>query len=202
MPEPKKNHIRLVSVMEGRSPVPRTRVVPCVPDLKLVTVAGDAKKVGGGNRLTQNSCLNLQYALSLDDPYTVILININRKDVHWFLDLLQSITPKLIIDARSVARLDVLCGTRANAFKVFKSRSVEYVDLFGQLGITTYQSDDAQPDHWCNKIGEVVPNISTIFGPVLVVFDKQDLLESSVEMIASEFRKLFKHEISLSVKSE
>lgn len=203
MLEPKKTHIRLVSVTESRSLVPKTNVTSGIPNLKLVTVADNARGVDGGNKSTQNSGLkSQQFAFDFDDPYTVILININRKSIHWFLDFLQSITPKFIIDARSVARLDVLCGTRANAFKVFKSRSVEYVNLFGRLGITTYQADDAQPDHWCNRIGEVVPNISTIFGPVIVVFDKQGLLESSVEIIASEFRKLFKHEISLSVKSE
>lgn len=202
MPEPRKPHIRLVSVTESHSPAIKAKEFSVIPDLKLVSVTDDAGGIGGGNQSTQNSCLRFQQLTlpSFDDSYKVILININRKDIHWFLGLLQSITPNLIIDVRSVARLDVLCGSRANAFKVFKSRKVEYVDLFGLLGITTYQADDAQPDHWCNRISEVVPNISTIPGPVLVVFDNQDLLESSASIISSEFRKLFKHEILLSVK--
>ncbi|MBF0462604.1 MAG: hypothetical protein HQL87_14570 [Magnetococcales bacterium] len=200
MSEHKVPHIRLVPRAGFQSSF--TKSASIVPELQIVTVSSVTEEVGGDKPSAQiDQRKPQQLSLPFDDRYSVALINVNRKDIHWFLDLLRSMAPELIIDTRSVARLDVLCGTRENAFRVFEAHSVEYIDLFGRLGITTYQADNAQPDYWCSKIVDIIPNIPKVSRPVLVVFDNQELLNSSVYSISSEFRKLFKHEISLSIKS-
>ena len=142
-----------------------------------------------------------QLALPYRDPSVAVFADVKDIEVGGFAELLSSLSPKWIIDARTTPRLDMLGGSRSNAFKLFDSNDAEYVDLFGQLGLATCRSADANPASWAVVVGEIIRSSGKPFGPFLILFDNTELLKAAADALPSSLHSTLGRAISCSVMS-
>jgi hypothetical protein len=177
MDERKASHLRLVSTRDAASG----------PD----KASSDAR--GGVRRHAE------QLALPYLDPFTIVFANVQSIDQATFANIMASLRPKWIIDARVTPRMDILAGTRSNAFKIFGSYGVEYVDLFGQLGLGTYRSADVNPNLWIDTVGEMIATSRKPMGPYLALFDNDNLMSASKIPFVTTLNKSLGQETSLAL---
>ncbi|MHB1122561.1 MAG: hypothetical protein ACYC0T_07535 [Ramlibacter sp.] len=58
--------------------------------------------------------------------------------------LADALSVSLILDMRTAPRLDIVAPTRLQAFNYFESRSIQYRDVLGRVGVNSYTSLDLQ----------------------------------------------------------
>ncbi|MBS0251607.1 MAG: hypothetical protein JSR78_11160 [Proteobacteria bacterium] len=144
-----------------------------------------------------------QLALPYLDSFTVVLAHVESlSHLKKFSAALDWIGPKWIIDVRSTPRLDVLGGSRSHAFHMFEMRRINYVDLFGQLGIGSDRSYKARPSAWMELFGQIVKESAAPNGPFLLLFDNDDLLSSARASLPSKLQSIFHHSISVTEMAE
>lgn len=140
-----------------------------------------------------------QLPLPYLDPYTVVLLDVEKFDVHAFGHLLESLRPKWIVDTRTAPRLDTLAGTRSFAFQLFEHYGATYVDLFGALGLATYRHSRANPASWGKGLGELFKNSTSPSGPYVLLFDNEDLMGASAKLLGPEIKSGLNKAVSVSL---
>ena len=141
-------------------------------------------------------------AQQLSFPYperaAILLVDADKIDRAAFLDLVKHVTPGWIIDVRAVPRLDTLAGSRANAFELFRQSNAEYVDLFGRLGIKSYDEADANPVFWSTAVTNILEQ-SPQRGPYLFLFDNVALILASGRILENALKPIAGKEPKISV---
>ncbi|WP_374652216.1 hypothetical protein [Dongia sp.] len=139
-----------------------------------------------------------QLALPYHDAFSVLLLDVRRLNFGRFVDVLNSTRPNWIIDVRVTPRMDLLAGNRQHALKIFSSHNAEYVDLFGKLGLHSYQSAEANPALWSKTIGEIVLNSRRPSGPFIVLFDDDKQFEFAKKIVPHSFGSIFQKPVFVS----
>lgn len=94
-----------------------------------------------------------------------------------FLNFCKSIHPELIVDLRVAPRLDFVRPMRKQAFELFEICDIEYRDLLGRLGATTYDLTQL-------RFEEVVAAVNSLHisrvgvRPTIVLFDDATFAQS------------------------
>ncbi|MFN3828331.1 MAG: hypothetical protein ACK4NR_11995 [Micavibrio sp.] len=140
-----------------------------------------------------------QLALPYLDPFTLLLVNVEGMQVDNFSNLLQSFEPRWVIDARATPRMDVLGGTRSYAFNLFQTYNVQYVDLFGHLGLSTYRTVESNPIFFGDVISETFKKFKAVTGPFVMLFDNLDLMEQSRNVLPTPLTNFLGRDVSLTI---
>lgn len=143
-----------------------------------------------------------QLSLPYPDPFTVLIAHVENLKPENFLRIVGTLRPRWIIDARIAPRMDVVAGSRSYAFSLFHSHQIEYVDLFGKLGLSTSRSVEINPALWVEKVGHLIKSSRHPVGPFLVLFDRWDLFNAAKLPFATEFGAALGRPISLAVLDE
>lgn len=128
-----------------------------------------------------------QLSLPYPVPHAVVLLNVENISRTTFLSLVEKTSPRWIIDARAVPRLDTLAGTRSYAFQLFQKLKADYVDLFGRLKITNYRTAEANPAFWSNAVVDLLKE-SPHLGPYLFLFDDSLMLRAAGEIFPESLK--------------
>ena len=87
---------------------------------------------------------------------------------------LRRCVPQWVIDIRTVPRFDRIAASRNEAFALFEGLGATYVDLFGRLGITSYDSMESNPNNWGRAVVDLLEN-SDRLGPYVFLLDNEKL---------------------------
>lgn len=105
---------------------------------------------------------------------TILLLAVAGMDGETFMKVLERLRPRWVIDTRTVPRFDILAASRPAAFKLFERLGATYVDLFGRLGIKSYDSEESNPAIWGEGLIEILKK-SERKGPYVVLLDNERL---------------------------
>ena len=100
-----------------------------------------------------------------------------------FLNLCKAMHPDLIVDLRVAPRLDFVRPLRKQAFELFDVCDIEYRDLLGRMGATTY--DLSQP-----RFEEIVAAVNSLHSsqdserPTIALFDNATFAQSCATRLA------------------
>ena len=100
-----------------------------------------------------------------------------------FLNLCKAMHPDLIVDLRVAPRLDFVRPLRKQAFELFDVCDIEYRDLLGRMGATTY--DLSQP-----RFEEIVAAVNSVHStqdserPTIALFDNATFAQSCATRLA------------------
>lgn len=94
--------------------------------------------------------------------------------------------------------MDVLGGARSHVFSVFQKYDINYVDLLGQLGITSEQDDEAKPSRWGKKVAKVVEESKKPGSAVLLLFDNLELLNTSAQALPRALQSAMNRPVAIS----
>jgi len=122
---------------------------------------------------------SIQLGLPYERAHTVVFVDAMRASSEQFYELLGLLKPQWIIDARSMPRFDILLGSRQYAFSTFAELSATYVDLFGELQISTTRVADVNPRLWSGKLSERIKRAQSSDGPYLFIFDDSSLMDAA-----------------------
>lgn len=97
--------------------------------------------------LSFNSSISASINESIDndhspliDPHFVVLMQESEvSNAGDFVRFLDSFRPQAILDLRLSPRLDFVEGSRTRTFRTFDRLSVQYIDVFGRLGVFSRQ---------------------------------------------------------------
>ena len=115
--------------------------------------------------------------LVADDKFLFVVFVENFHFHDDFLNFCKALHPDLIVDLRVAPRLDFVRPMRKQAFELFDACGIEYRDLLGRLGTTTY--DLPQP-----HFEEIVAAVDSLHssqdseGPTIVLFDDATFAQS------------------------
>jgi hypothetical protein len=138
-----------------------------------------------------------QLDLPLYDAFHILLWDIGKVDRDSFLSVLQDFRPEWVVDVRIAPRFDRLAGGRHFAFNALENLGIRYVDLFGVLGLKTYQDVDINPSCWSRELANKVAQ-THCSGPYLFLFDNRQLLDAAGVPILESFKKVISDSVSLS----
>jgi hypothetical protein len=142
----------------------------------------------------------IQLTLPLPDASVVLFVHENAlSKPNTFHRLLDSVHPHWIFDARVTPRWDILSGTRLQAFKRFSELGAEYVDLFGRIGISSYQSAGANPALWCHSVFDIISEARSPEGPFVFVFDNNDLINVAIGLIPAVVKEAIKAKTEMKI---
>lgn len=102
--------------------------------------------------------------------------------------LLDTIKPRWLFDIRITPRFDFL-SNRATAFRKFSDMNLEYVDIFGSIGVNSYDTKESTPEVWGSLITSTLTIENTSIKPCIFLFDNEMILRRSER----EFQRLFKN---------
>lgn len=167
-----------------------------VPYLRLVESPDEAVDVSKVMRkkykLTKGA---EQLALPYLDPYTIVLANVAEISPGQFANMITGISPKWVIDTRIAPRFDQIARSRQHAFFLFHSLDANYIDLFGQLGLPSYQTANANPEFWgqaiFSMIKDALVNTSKPAGPFMFMFERTELIDAAKLALSEHFRQVF-----------
>lgn len=115
--------------------------------------------------------------LVADDKFLFVVIVESFQFQDDFLNFCKAMHPDLIVDLRVAPRLDFVRPMRKQAFEFFDACGIEYRDLLGRLGATTY--DLPQP-----RFEEIVAAVDSLHSsqdserPTIVLFDDATFAQS------------------------
>lgn len=132
-----------------------------------------------------------QLSLPYLEPSTIVLANVDDVGTSQFIDILASIMPKWIVDARVSPRFDTIAGTRTHAFRMFQRVNANYFDLFGQLGLASYRTANANPEFWGEVMFRMIRASNTPHGPFLILLESTELIEASKATLTAKFNSVF-----------
>lgn len=105
-----------------------------------------------------------------------------------FHAFLQEVAPKVLFDARVVPRLDLLAGSRQQAFQWFSESGCCYVDLFGRLNVASRHSVSVNPAMWIDACIDFLKSKKNRGGPYVFIFDDGEILNAAEEMVTKALR--------------
>ncbi len=114
---------------------------------------------------------------SLIDSDFFILIN--ESDVSKngeFVRFINMYRPKLILDLRISPRLDFVAGSRQKTFQMFDRYSIQYVDVFGRLGVYSREEFFSLKNTDSDFLPSSVIDDEGGFGPIVFLFDDKNIL--------------------------
>lgn len=113
--------------------------------------------------------------------------------------LLDTIKPHWLFDIRITPRFDFLAN-RATAFRRFSDMNLEYVDIFGSIGVNSYDTKESTPEIWGDIITSKLATEKVSIKPCIFLFDNEMILKRSERVFLNLFRsnpKLSKFKIKL-----
>ena len=137
----------------------------------------------------------IQLELSLPDDKSAVMIDAQATSQHAFHAFLQQVAPELVFDARVVPRLDLLAGSRQQAFQWFSESGSCYVDLFGRLNVASRHSVSVNPAIWTDACIDFLKSKRNRGGPYVFIFDDSEILNAAEEMVTQALRDHTKSEI-------
>lgn len=136
-----------------------------------------------------------QLELSLPDDQSVIMITAQAVSPRAFYTFLDEVAPKLLFDARVVPRLDLLAGSRQQAFQWFSEHGCCYVDLFGRLSVVSRHSASVNPAIWTEACIDLLKSKRNRCGPYVFIFDDDEVLAAAEEVVTNALRAHTKNDI-------
>jgi hypothetical protein len=104
-----------------------------------------------------------------------------------FLNFCSSEIPDILIDLRVAPRLDFVRPARNQAFELFELFGIEYRDVLGRLGATSYDMPQIDFERVINAI-ESLDATHDQQRPILVLFDNATFAQSCIAKLANDFQ--------------
>lgn len=108
-----------------------------------------------------------------------------------FNALVGKYNPKVFFDLRIAPRLDFVAPSRVVAFKIFSELKLSYVDVFGALGVNSYNAMQASPEMWSELVGESLLSLRSRNMTSMFVFDDIDILNRANFILPSFLKRTF-----------
>jgi hypothetical protein len=123
------------------------------------------------------------------DPELLIFADVSRASAQRFTGLLREVAPAFVIDVRAVPRFDFAGMDRQTAFAIFQSYRSQYVDLAARLGIESRRDARWNPVFLKDSVSIVLQAVDAKrLGPIVLLFDDEALLRTSLDMLPSDLR--------------
>ncbi|WHZ13631.1 MAG: hypothetical protein OJF52_000464 [Nitrospira sp.] len=157
--------------------------------LHLKLVSGKTTGASSSDSSSEEEIQSTLFPMAI--PSQMVFINTARLiRANSFIDLLEEVTPKSVIDLRPVPRFD-FCGlNRTTAFDLFERYALNYVDVTGLQGITSKHHEGLKPEtmvHFLKDILEAVGKPSE--GPLVFLFDNDELMFLAAEIFPGEIKQ-------------
>jgi len=139
--------------------------------------------------------INIEEAIQLPLPFCaprdlIFVLTSSFRGSDIFCRFATAIMASTIIDLRIAPRLDFVRPTRAQAFSFFEASNIDYKDMFGRSGISSYfEEDSAYKTLWRSIVSEIETSSSSAAPAIVLVDDASFLLRSS-EALGSAFAVL------------
>ena len=140
-----------------------------------------------------------QLTLSFSSPDTLMALDASQVSREVLLDMLSQTPPAWLFDLRNSPRLDRIAGNRAQAFALFSSKGVQYVDVFGITGTSSRTTLDRNPISWLPIVHTRLLASDRKRGPFLALFETRNELLNAAPYLADVIAGAVGRKIDLSV---
>lgn len=157
----------------------------------LTLISGGAENFSKGTREKKD---HVSEQLSLFDDYTNSIVFSLEKNIlrgQEFIKVVDKYNPKVFFDLRIAPRLDFVASSRVNAFKVFRDLDISYFDIFGSVGVNSYDVIHAAPEFWGGVIVECLLSVRSKNLNCIFLFDNADILNRSQFVVPSILKNAF-----------
>lgn len=120
-----------------------------------------------------------QLNLFLNDEYHLVLIQEASINIDTFTDFLIEIKPRWIFDARPSPRLDILAGSRKEAFELFSEIDTNYISLYTRLKESIELSNEGSP-WWIEPLATHFNKLGSFIGPSIFIADDNQIYDETV----------------------
>lgn len=138
-----------------------------------------------------------QLSLPLPEPDIIFILNVSEIRFNQFDYALHQIKPKWIFDIRTAPRLDKIAGSRNSAFRAFDRLNLNYLDVFGILGINDQRAASSNPAFWMPWLTEVLISSHEAHGPYFALLDSEPLIEAFSSQVRDVMPSKIGKEITL-----
>ncbi len=141
---------------------------------------------------------NRQLSLPFPAPDIVVILDVAEFEFSSFRRALSHLKPKWLFDIRAAPRLDRIAGGRIHAFREFERIGIQYIDIFGLLGISNYKNAASNPVFWTPIVEEFLRGSESMAGPYMALLDDATLINTVSKCFASSISHVTGRDVSLS----
>jgi hypothetical protein len=163
---------------------------PEVPWLRLVYDARWTSSV----KVRRPEQMSLPYAQS----DIILLLNTKKMRSQSFLFALGSVRPHWVFDLRYNPRLDVLAGSRLEAFRHFDDLDVHYIDVFGLMDSDERKQHVRRKRRFVTILRHYLSRVADNNGPYLALLDDDDIMDIVTDSAQNVISTLTGRQTSLS----
>lgn len=128
-----------------------------------------------------------QLMLPFPDSRSFFFVYIGAMDTDGFRAIIDFCMASWVIDVRAVPRFDIIATSRRSAFELFQRADARYVDLFGRLGIHSYDADESNPSRWGVAVLNLLKDAKRL-GPYVFLFDDEKLMRDAHRILPDIIR--------------
>lgn len=116
----------------------------------------------------------------LSDTNALFFVDVARASASTFLRLIQRAQPQFVVDIRVTPRFDFGRLNRQRVFDVFQEWRCNYVDLGWRMKVESRKDARWNPVFLAREISELFTNEAALKGPVVLLFDDEQLFHAAV----------------------
>lgn len=117
-----------------------------------------------------------QLALPYTQSDVILLLNTKRMRPQSFLFALGSVRPHWVFDLRYNPRLDVLAGSRRDAFRYFDDLDARYIDVFGLMDAEERKQEIRRKRRFVSILKKYLAHVKDNNGPYLALLDDEEIM--------------------------
>lgn len=135
-----------------------------------------------------NITADAQIPLPFSAPHDLVVVLASSfRGTDMFCRFATSIAAFAIYDLRIAPRLDFIRPTRSQAFAFFESARIDYKDMFGRSGLTSYSDQDATYYPLWQSVAAEIDSSKISLGPAIVLFDDTSFLVRTSDALSSVY---------------
>lgn len=160
-----------------------TNVISLAGARQAKAVANDPALSAGGEETSGSKQLSLSFG-AIDHLLVVDVRNFVGQDD--FLYFCNDLMPSVVVDLRVAPRLDFIRPSRKQAFELFDTLSLEYVDVLGRLNIFSCDVSDAAMLEIITAVDKLT-ELTRTHGPVVALTDNAMFAQRCLVKMANIF---------------
>lgn len=132
--------------------------------------------------------VDAQIPLPFSAPRDVIFVLASSfRGTDTFCRFVTAVGAFAIFDLRIAPRLDFIQPTRAQAFSFFERSRIDYKDMFGRFGLSSYLEQDPAYDPLWQSVASEIDSATSDSGPAMALCDDASFLVRSSDALSSVF---------------
>jgi hypothetical protein len=118
------------------------------------------------------------------NPRLAVAFDLEGQSKESFVDIIERVRPRAIIDLRVIPRFDYAGFNRRVAFDFFSKIGLLYFDFTGDIGVKEDLDARLNPAFVTEYVYSKVSKLNNLFGPLLFLVGGQSLRQEYLELLA------------------